>query len=109
MCENEVSTHDGVSGRRVDILAIDPSTPSKAYIIDPTVRYETNSDIGSLVQEEKEAIYNLCFHDLRTRYHCHNFETIDLWFGSRGAISTNVLDFFTRFALDKKTPANHFR
>lgn len=100
-CHIEVVTSDGTGGRRADIIALDPADHTKAYVIDPTVRYETNADVGSQVQAEKAAIYDRCFPDLTTKFNRPNWETIGLWFGARGAVSQNVMAFFDRFSLDK--------
>src|SRR5699024_12207521 len=53
-CQEEMHcTDENGSTRFIDIVAIDPNS-SQAFIVDPTIRYETNSDIGKEVQEEKE-------------------------------------------------------
>src|SRR5699024_10892523 len=43
------------SSRRVDILAFDTKS-DRAYIIDPTIRFETNEDLDDVVKKEKERI-----------------------------------------------------
>src|SRR5699024_569802 len=49
-CQEEVHcTDENGSTRFIDIVAIDPNS-SQAFIVDPTIRYETNSDIGKEVQ-----------------------------------------------------------
>src|SRR5699024_12373399 len=54
LCQEEVHcTDENGSTRFIDIVAIDPNS-SQAFMVDPTIRYETNSDIGKEVQEEKE-------------------------------------------------------
>ena len=92
------------SSRRVDILAFDPKS-DRAYIIDPTIRFETNEDLDDVVKQEKERIYRGCIRDLSKRYQQYgkrDFEVIGLWWGARGAISKGVDAFFGRFNLDKK-------
>ena len=105
-CHDEVECvdEDG-SNRRIDILAIDPGDANKAYIIDPTVRYETNDDLDTIVQIEKARIYEPCIEDVKRRYPQYaqrDFEVIGLWFGSRGSIGKGVKNFFKKFKLEKK-------
>ena len=85
-------------------ISFDPRT-DEAYVIDPSVRFETNRDMDAEVQDDKVRIYRGCIQDLARRYRHYGerkFEVIGLWFGSRGAIGTGVLEFFERFRLDKK-------
>lgn len=92
------------SHRRIDILAFDTKS-TKAYLIDPTVRYETNADLDTMVQLEKQSIYERCYDDLARRYPqygAREYETIGLWMGARGCISTGLVNFFDRFRLDKR-------
>ena len=104
-CYDEVTCiDDNGTNRRVDILAFDLKS-NKAYVIDPTVRFENNEDMDEVVQLEKAGIYDKCFNDLKERYKQYGerqLETIGLWFGSRGTIGKNVVNFFERFQLDKK-------
>ena len=86
------------------ILAFEPNS-DRAYLIDPSVRFETNEDMDAVVQKEKERIYRGCIQDLSRRYQHHGkrqFEVIGLWWGSRGTISKGVVKFFDRFKLNKK-------
>ena len=103
-CMDEVQCKDGSgSNRFIDILAFD-SRSNKAYIIDPTIRYETNEDLDSKVQEEKSTIYSTCIPDLKVKYgHLgqREYEVIGLWIGARGTVSSGLLDFFRRFDLNQ--------
>ena len=103
-CYDEVKCIDGQgSNRSVDILAFEPNT-NKAFIIDPTIRYESNVDMDLVVQQEKQAIYGTCSTDLNNKYSQYGdreYEVIGLWLGARGSIGTGVTDFFDRFHLDK--------
>ena len=88
----------------MDILAFEANS-DKVYIIDPTVRWEDNHDVGKEVQEEKQAIYESCYDDLCKKYPIiekRDCEVIGLWMGARGTVSTQMVDFFDRFHLDKK-------
>ena len=92
------------SSRRIDILAFDTKS-ERAFIIDPTIRFEKNEDIDEVVQKEKERIYRGCIQDLSRRYEQfgkRDFEVIGLWWGSRGTVSKGVETFFGRFKLKKK-------
>jgi len=75
---------------------------NRAYVIDPTIRYETNKDRTMEVQNDK-SLYENCITDLQNRY-AHfgerNWQVIGLWFGARGAI-TQVLDFLKKLNLDE--------
>ena len=104
-CFDEVTcaSEDGTN-RRIDILAFEPNS-TKAYLIDPTIRYESGEDMDHLVQEEKASIYNQCFKDLSYKYKeygAREYEVIGIWFGGRGTIGSSALAFFERFGLDKK-------
>jgi hypothetical protein len=101
VCYDEVQCRDSDGCIRfVDILAIDP-TSKMAYIVDPTVRYETNEDIDSIVQEEKSSIYDKCHADLKEKYGIEHIRTIGLWVGARGTIPKGLLDFWNEFKLEK--------
>ena len=104
-CIDEAACTDkNGSCRRIDILAFEPNS-DRAYLIDPSVRFETNEDMDAVVQKEKERIYRGCIQDLSRRYQHHGkrkFEVIGLWWGSRGTISKGVVKFFDRFKLNKK-------
>ena len=91
------------SNRFIDILVFDPDG-KRAYIIDPTIRYETNEDVDGMVQQEKLSIYGSCGVDLNSRYSQmgeREYEVIGLWFGARGSVGQSVIDMFDRFGLDK--------
>ena len=65
--EDEVTCQDAHgSTRRIDILVIDDDG-KRAYIVDPTVRFETNADVDKQVRDEKRAIYESCIPDLKSR------------------------------------------
>ena len=103
-CTEQVFCFDGTSNRYVDILAFEPNS-TKAYIIDPTVRFESNEDQDAAVQADKETIYSKCYADLSSKYPQfgrRQFETIGLWFGARGVIGRGVSAFWTRFALEPR-------
>ena len=90
------------SEKRADIIAF-ANKSKKAYVIDPTVRFETSDDdLDEKIQEEKEMIYRDCFADLEKRYPKfgkREWKVIGLWFGARGTISKSVQQFFADFGL----------
>ena len=104
-CMIEAQCIDGQGRNRfVDILAVKPGSPT-AFIIDPTIRWESNQDVGALVQVDKEEKYTSCGPDLRRRYKelgNKECQVIGLWVGARGTISTQMVAFFDRFGLDRK-------
>ena len=87
--------------RFIDILAIEAKT-NKAFIIDPTVRYETNADIEHEVVAEKKEIYDKCHDFVKQQCGVTAVETVGLWFGARGAVPPSVIDFWQRFGLPSK-------
>ena len=101
---NEVACEDESNSRRfVDILAFNPHG-NRALNVDPTIRFETNDDQDTLVQEEKSVIYVPCIADLQRRYEHlggRQFEVIGLWMGARGTVGLGILNFFERFGLPK--------
>ena len=85
-------------------LSLKPNE-NKVYIIDPTIRWESNDDVGSKVQAEKQAIYQSCYDNLAERYEGiqgRECEVIGLWIGARGSVSTQLVQFFDRFQLERK-------
>ena len=105
-CFEEVHAYDSEGKNRFsDIIAFDKKSDA-AYIIDPTVRYETNDlNQDEKVQAEKQSIYESCadFYQNKysSKYGIREWEVIGLWFGSRGTISSGVISFSNRFNLDK--------
>ena len=104
---DEAGCSDASGGSRfIDILAFEPSPSRKAYIVDPTVRYEANEEINEIVQAEKAAIYAPCIPDLQRRYKDEfgqrDYEVIGLWLGARGTIGKGLLNFFERFGFDER-------
>jgi len=100
----EVTSVDNLGrNRRIDIVAFHPRS-NDAYLIDPTVRYQSNWNMETEVEKDKTSIYNQCIEHYKQRYRHkgeREFEIIPLWFGARGSVSNQVLEFFDRFQLDK--------
>lgn len=94
---------DGQS-RFSDIIAFHPTT-NDAYIIDPTIRYESsNEEQDKVVRQEKESIYSKCIPFYEEKYleafGTRNWSVRGLWFGGRGAIGPSVIEFFNECKLD---------
>jgi hypothetical protein len=90
----------GDGSRRLDILVID-RREKKFWILDPTIRMETNPEQPTEVDHEKKAIYEPTFPDLMERYQMqgYNSEVIGLMIGSRGTIPKFFENFRKRFLL----------
>ncbi|KAI5753517.1 hypothetical protein M8J77_000996 [Diaphorina citri] len=106
-CYEEVSCVDSNGSRRFcDIVAF-PKNDKKAYILDPTIRYESNdNDQAEKVDKEKKSIYEPCIEYLKEKYSekypNRKYEVIGIWFGSRGTISKFTLDVFDSFNIQRK-------
>lgn len=103
-CFEEVHAIDTDGRHRFsDIVAFDRG--SKAYIIDPTIRFESNDeDQDTKVQDEKNGIYKKCIPFYNEKYSeifgHRDWSVIGLWFGSRGTVGANTVKFFNDFKLD---------
>lgn len=104
-CFEEVYAIDTEGRSRFsDIIAID-SKSRNAFIIDPTVRYETSdTEQDSKIQSEKREIYEKCIPFYKEKYSASfgklKWSVRGLWFGSRGTVGKSVIDFFNEFNLD---------
>lgn len=94
----------GISGkdslRRIDMIAID-RIKNTAFIIDPTIRFEQNSDQPNLVHEEKRKIYEPTIPFYKSKFKVDNISVIGLLFGSRGTLTQNYIHFRKKFKLPK--------
>ena len=104
-CYDEVKCVDSDgSTRYIDILAFEPNS-NRAFIIDPTIRFEANRDVAAEVQADKEKIYTKCIDDVERKFSplhgSRQYEVIGVWIGSRGTITSSVIEFFDRFGLNK--------
>ena len=80
------------STRRADIIAIEKSS-RRGFIIDPTVRFETDVDQPLAVDNEKKSIYEPTIPYFQQKYKIDNFTVIGLMIGSRGTVPKLLLDF----------------
>ena len=105
-CFEEVHAIDTEGHSRFsDIVAFHPKLPN-AYIIDPTIRYETsNSQQDDEIQKEKEEIYKKCIPFYEAKYAStfgtRKWSVRGLWFGSRGTFGASVINLFDELKLDK--------
>lgn len=91
---------DQGSTRRIDILAFNKS--KKGYIIDPTIRFESNNpQHASDVDIEKRSIYEPCVDYIENTHNLTNIEVIGLLVGARGCLSKFFDDFCQKFKLKK--------
>ena len=79
--------------RRVDIFAFDQAK-KKGVILDPTVRFEEDSDQPARVDAEKKLIYEPTIPYFRERYGVERIEVVGMLFGARGSIPLKVRDSF---------------
>ncbi|KAJ4433747.1 hypothetical protein ANN_16059 [Periplaneta americana] len=76
------------STRRIDIIAFKESTRS-GYIIDPTVRFETDEEQPAEMDNEKKNIYNPTIPYYLKKYQLKEHEVIGLLVGARGWFTIN--------------------
>lgn len=96
-CFEEVHVIDTEGHSRFsDIIAFDKKV-KRAFIIDPTIRYETNNqDQDSEIVDEKTAIYEKCIPFYKEKY-ANAFEIQEwyvrgLWFGRRLIVNKYYID-----------------
>jgi len=103
-CVVEAHCKDGDGCNRfVDILAAKAGQRT-AFIVDPTIRWESNRDVGEEVQRDKTSTYESCVADIKQNYsfvYNKDIEVVGLWWGARGTVTTQVANFFDRLGLDK--------
>ncbi|KAJ4439585.1 hypothetical protein ANN_07712 [Periplaneta americana] len=71
------------SVRRIDIIAIKNNS---AYILDPTIRFETHADQLHEVDTEKKRIYEPTIPFYEDKYSLSHIDVIGLMVGARGTI-----------------------
>ncbi|KAJ4434096.1 hypothetical protein ANN_16416 [Periplaneta americana] len=86
------------STRRIDIIAFKESTRS-GFIIDPTVRFETNEEQPAEVDKEKKNIYNPTIPYYLQKYQLEELEVIGLLVGERGTATLFMKDVFKRLGI----------
>ncbi|KAJ4439340.1 hypothetical protein ANN_07462 [Periplaneta americana] len=86
------------STRRIDIIAFKESTRS-GFIIDPTVRFETNEEQPVEVDREKKNIYNPTIPYYLQKYQLEELEVVGLLVGARGTATLFMEDVFKRLGI----------
>ncbi|KAJ4442741.1 hypothetical protein ANN_04332 [Periplaneta americana] len=76
------------SVRRIDIIAY-----NSAYILDPTIRFETHADQPHEVDSEKKRIYEPTIPFYKDKYSLSHIDVIGLMVGARGIVQTCGLLF----------------
>ncbi|KAJ4429758.1 hypothetical protein ANN_21962 [Periplaneta americana] len=71
------------SVRRIDIIAIKNNS---AYILDPTIRFETHADHPHEVDSEKKRIYESTIPFYKDKYSLSHIDVIGLMVGARGTL-----------------------
>lgn len=86
------------SSRRADIIAIHKQN-KKAYVLDPTIRFEKDATQAIEVDKEKKSIYEPCLPYLSSKYKIplDRWMVIGLLFGSRGAIPSFTWNHLKKF------------
>jgi hypothetical protein len=88
------------SNRRIDMMVINNLT-KQGFVIDPTIRFEINSEYSEVVHREKCGIYNPCIPYLLDKFKLDQIEVIGLFVGVRGTITLFFENFRKRFNLPK--------
>ena len=92
---------EGGSSRRIDIIAIDRNK-NAAFILDPTVRYETSPDQPGEVHEEKCKIYEPTISYFQELYKVKHISVVGLLIGARGSIPKFVVNSLQKLGLGRE-------
>lgn len=100
-------SEDG-KNRRADLIVLDKKnivSKSKqiAFILDPTVRFELNSDQPELVDKEKKSIYEPCIPYFQSKYGITNWEVHGILVGSRGVLPMLSIKVLERLKIKNRT------
>lgn len=86
--------------RRIDIIAIE-SFHKQAYIIDPTIRFESYLNQSADVHTEKTKIYAPTINFYKTKFNVNSIDIIGLFLGSRGTLTKRYIEFWSKFQLPR--------
>ena len=92
-----LATHGSI--RRIDIIAIKHNS---AYILDPTIRFETHVDQPQEVDKEKREIYEPTIPHYKSKYHLTHIEVVGLMIGARGTITSHFAGTSHKLGLNNK-------
>ena len=98
--EEVIGLSESGSIRRIDIIAIDEAK-SDGFIIDPTIRFESDTNQAEKVHEEKCNIYNPTINFYKSKFNVKNLSVIGLFFGARGTLVKKYIAFRKKFHLPK--------
>lgn len=87
------------SNRRVDLIVYNERSRN-GFILDPTVRFETDENQPASVNEEKQRLYEPCVTDIQAKCKLKHLQVIGLLIGARGTIPKFVLDVFKQFEVN---------
>ena len=100
------TVHEEVQGlatqgsiRRIDIIAIKQNS---AYILDPTIRFETHVEQPQEVDKEKREIYEPTIPHYKSKYHLTHIEVVGLMIGTRGTITSHFARTSHKLGLNNK-------
>lgn len=93
----------GTSSRRIDFIVLDRKK-KKAWIWDPTVRFEDSTNQPVAVDSKKKGIYEPTVPFLRQRYRLrnHEIEVFGLFKGAKGTITKFFNDFRKGFKIPEE-------
>ena len=110
--KNDYTVYEEVHGissdgscRRIDILAIPPDSTS-GYILDPTVRFESNIHQPNEVHAEKCKIYEPTTGYYKEKYQLNSIQVLGLMVGARGTIPRRLVKFCHDFGLSSDLLVN---
>ena len=86
--------------QRIDRIAIDRKNNS-AFILDPTIRSETDSNQPEVVNIEKKDIYDATILYFQEKYKINNISVIGLFIGTQGTIPKYLVKFFKSVGIPK--------
>ena len=86
--------------RRVDLVIYNEDSRN-GYILDPTVRFETDENQPESVNEEKKRLYEPCIADIQTKLKLKQLSVIGLMVGARGTIPKFFAEFCQKFKINK--------
>lgn len=93
--------------RRADLVVLDRKnilrkSKQVGFILDPTVRFELNSDQPVLVDDEKKKIYEPCIPYFREKYGVQNWEVLGILVGSRGVLPSFSIKVLERLKIKNR-------
>ena len=91
------------SHKRADIIIVEGT---KATVLDPTIRYETNSDQWAEVDLEKKRHYEPCSAFIKEKYRVQEVEVYGFYVGARGTIVPGAVKLAGKLGISDDTLRN---